>query len=177
MLNLPRVATLACLLLTACANYDFAAARLPDGSPDFPKLIQDLAASGQKELVDFTWIPLIYFDSTTFAASEYNYPEGYTLQDTNGFAPLFCAGAATTTVVDKQGGAIESEAWDWFGWGVLYYDLDQRIETPFGPRLGDRGRFALWHWDHPLYLTSQAKAKAEAAAKAAAPGSPVGSAP
>jgi hypothetical protein len=154
---IPRLATLALVLLTACANYDFAKARRPDGSMDFAKLIHDLDASGEKSLYDVTWIPLLWLDFNTFERSKYNYPDGYTLLRADAYGPAFCAGSATFEIVDLQGTAIESETWDWLGWGLLYYDLDQRIETMSGPRLFDRGRFALlFRWDHPLYLTKRA---------------------
>ncbi len=157
MRQLLLLAPLAFAMLPACANYDFATARRPDGSMDFAKLIHDLDAAGEKSLYDVTWIPLLYLDFNTFQRSEYNYPDGYTLLQADAFGPVFCVGGSASEIVDEQGAAIEREDWTWLGWGLLHYDLDQRVETKSGPRLFDRGRFALlFHWDHPLYLTGRA---------------------
>jgi len=146
-------------LLSACANYDFAQAELPDGSYDVPRLIADLEASGEDSLHDFTWLPLLHLSLTEFKASAYNFPKGYTLSRTQGYGPLFFLGSKDERVVGQKGEAIEQNDLDWFGWGVLYHDLDQRIETESGPRYYDRGQILLlWGWDHPLYVTGPAQA-------------------
>ncbi len=144
---------LAALLLStaACSSYDFAKARRPDGSYDMPKLVADLAASGGKDLTEMTWIPLVYLDIRKFEASEANLPTGFTLTEATAFGPLFTGGSMTQQAVDPVGAPIETESIDWLGWGLLWFDIDQTVSTPFGTRLQDRGRFLLWGWDRPYY--------------------------
>jgi len=122
------------LLLASCANYDFAAARLPDGGFDTQKLIADLEASGDESLSCGIWIPLLYLDITTFDHSRTDQPEGYTLSRITGVGPVFLAGTHDTDLFDRGGTAIEQRDLDWAGWGLLWFDRDTRIETIAGPR-------------------------------------------
>lgn len=129
--------------IAACSNYDFAKARTADGALDVPKLIADLQASGEKQLHQGLWIPLLWLDLTTFEASDANYPAGFTLQAIHGIGPIFCAGQRTASYVDLQGATIERDDCRWLGWGALYHDLDNRVETPSGTRVDSRHRVAL----------------------------------
>jgi len=139
---------LACLagslaLLSACSSYDFAAARKPDGELDVARLITDLKASGKEQLVEGLWIPLLWCDVTTFGPAARGYPAGYTLSEFTSVGPLFCAGHHDRRHLDTNGGPIERVDRDWFGWGILFHDTDERIETPSGPRLESSRRYAL----------------------------------
>lgn len=143
------------LPLTACANYDFARARLPNGGYDHAKLIADLKESGEDSLVDITWVPLIYTKITSFRASEPAYPEGYTLSSFGGVGPLFCIGWEKEHVVTGNAGFVESQDDLWVGWTLLYRGHESRIATPYGDRLSERHRVALvfgTRGDHALYL-------------------------
>ena len=124
--------------LTACSNYDFARARNPDGTYDVPKLMADLKAAGNQQLKQGIWIPLIYFDMTTFGPNAYGMPNGYTLDTGTGYGPLFLAGATVRHTYDPKGAEFESEDREWFGWGIIYKDHDLNIATEFGRR--HRGR-------------------------------------
>ncbi len=143
MRNHSLLALTVCCLAAGCTNYDFRKAMTTSGEFDVPKLIEDLKTSGRDQLSSGTWIPLIYLDLTTFKASSPLYPPGYTLQQMTCVGPIFCGGATDVRVMDEKGVSIESNDLFWLGWGVLFYDHDQRIETPSGPRLQERRRLAL----------------------------------
>lgn len=152
------------LLLPACANYDFARARLPNGGWDHQKLIADLKESGEDMLIDFTWIPLIYTKATTFRASKPHLPSGYTLQSGGGVGPLFCIGWEEEQVITDDATFVESEDGLWIGWSLAYRGRHKRIATPFGDRLSDRHRVALLFGnrdDDVLYMDGKYAEKAE----------------
>jgi hypothetical protein len=158
------LALLTLLPLTACANYDFARARLPNGGYDHGKLIADLKESGEDSLVDITWVPLIYTKITSFRASEPAYPEGYTLSSFGGVGPLFCIGWSMEHVVTENAGFVESEDDLWAGWTLLYRGHESRIATPYGDRLSERHRVAVLFGtrdDHALYLDGKFLEKVE----------------
>jgi hypothetical protein len=158
------LALLTLLPLTACANYDFARARLPNGGYDHGKLIADLKESGEGSLVDITWVPLIYTKITSFRASEPAYPEGYTLSSFGGVGPLFCIGWSMEHVVTENAGFVESEDDLWAGWTLLYRGHESRIATPYGDRLSERHRVAVLFGtrdDHALYLDGKFLEKVE----------------
>ncbi|MFY9344977.1 MAG: hypothetical protein WAT39_20965 [Planctomycetota bacterium] len=112
------------LLVTAaaCTNYDFATARLPNGDYDHPKLIADLAASGQDELVAGTWIPLLWLDLVRFGPSDPGMPDGFTLKAVRGVGPLFADGHRKEIAVDRAGAWIDTQDRDWLLWGLLHHD-------------------------------------------------------
>ncbi len=148
-------ALLSLLPLTACANYDFARARLPNGGYDHAKLIADLKESGEDTLIDVTWIPLIYLRATTFKASEPAYPEGYTLSSLGGVGPLFCIAWSKEHVLTEDGGFVESADELWAGWTLLYRGKESRIATTYGDRLSEKHRVLLLfgdRGDEPIYL-------------------------
>lgn len=148
------------LLLTGCANYDFAKARRTDGTYDFAALIAELDKSGKNELSDGVWIPLIHMDVTTFKPAEPGMPEGYALSEMTASGPLFLIGSVERTCIDKDGKPIERIESDWVGWGALYFDREQRIETSWGTRRHSRHAVLLiFGGDHTHY--GQAPAPAE----------------
>ncbi len=152
------------LLLPACANYDFARARLPNGGWDHQKLIADLKESGEDALIDITWIPLIYLDVKSFRASKPHLPSGYTLQAGGGVGPLFCVGWEEEQVVTDDATFVESEHGTWVGWGLGYRGRHKRIATPFGDRVSDRHRVAVLfgtRGDDVLYLDGKYLEKAQ----------------
>ena len=152
------------LPLTACANYDFSRARLPNGGWDHQKLIADLKESGEDVLIDFTWIPLIYTNAKTFRASKPHLPSGYTLQTGGGFGPLFCIGWEEEQVITDDATFVESEDGMWIAWSLGYRGRHKRIATPFGDRLSDRHRVALLFGtqnEDVLYLDGKYAEKAE----------------
>lgn len=161
---------LALLSLAACANYDFARARLPNGGYDHEKLIADLKESGEDSLVDITWIPLIYTKITSFRASEPAYPDGYTLSSFGGVGPLFCIGWSKEQVVTDNAGFVESQDDLWAGWTLLYRGKESRIATPYGDRLFDSHRLLLLfgdRGDEPTYLVPERRGAKPAKAKSA----------
>jgi hypothetical protein len=148
----PILTALSLCALTACSTYDFARARLPDGSLDTKKLIADLEASGKHSLDQGTWIPLIYLELTTFEKSDDQLPEGYTLTHLKSFGPLFFAGGNDMKILAKDGASVEARDREWAGWGVLYHDHDSYVGTPYGTRREKHERFLLlFGSDHVLY--------------------------
>ncbi len=140
------------LLLTACANYDFAKARRTDGTYDLAKLIADLEASGKEQLSDGVWIPLIHMDVTTFKPADPGMPDGYELSEVTASGPLFLVGSGEHTCIDKDGKPVERIESEWLGWGALYFDREQRIETIWGTRLHSRHAVLLiFGGDHTVY--------------------------
>jgi hypothetical protein len=160
-----------CVLLTGCANYDFARARRPDGTLDMSKLIADLAASSDKTLSDGVWIPLIHMDITTFEASGQSrsgpfFRGGYVLSHLDAWGPLFLGGSSEQFLVDEKGEAVESGERDWVLWGAAYFDRDQRVDTKWGKRVDSSHRvLLLFGGDHTVY--QQPPEKAEQPAKKA----------
>jgi hypothetical protein len=146
MNHLPFVAS--CVLLAGCTNYDFAKARRPDGSFDTTKLIADLAASGEQQLSDGVWIPLIHMDITTFKSSERArsvplYRGGYELSHIDAWGPLFLGGNSDVLLVDGKGAKIETAERDWVLWGVGYANHEQRVDTKWGERVDSSNRVLL----------------------------------
>lgn len=129
--------------LTACSTYDFAAARLPDGSYDTKKLIADLDASGERRLSSGIWIPLIWLDLETFERNDPTLPEGYTHERLTSFGPVFFGGSLSRNVVDTDCADVESRERDWFGWGGLFFDEEEDVATTHGNRHEGRSRFLL----------------------------------
>ena len=129
-----RAAMLGAALLTSCANYDFSQARTPTGDWDFAKLIHDLDESGRSQFAAWTWIPPFYFGLVTFARSDANMPTGYTLQQLNGFGPLWCVGNAGKRILDEHGERIESWDRNWFGWRLLHDNYANDTMTTHGDR-------------------------------------------
>ena len=135
-------------LLPACANYDFAAARLPNGTYDFAQLIADLKASGEEQLFDWFDIPLLYARRTFFAASTPPYPDGYILYSFGDVGPAIVHWSQHVVVT---GDAVFVEAHDsrWVGWTLLYQGKESRIATPFGERCSEARRcLLLWGRDN-----------------------------
>ena len=163
---------LALLSLAACANYDFARARLPNGGYDHEKLIADLTESGEDSLVDITWIPLIYTKITSFRASEPAYPDGYTLSSFGGVGPLFCIGWSKEQVVTDDAGFVESQDDLWAGWTLLYRGKESRIATPYGYRLFEQNRLLLLfgdRGDEPTYLVPERRGAKPATTESSKP--------
>ena len=145
-MNIRRTAPLAVLLLAACAsNYDFSKAKLPSGEWDMAKLTADLNASGEKELRDFSWIPLIRMRLTSFGPAADGYPTGYQLEDMTAGGPLFCGMYVDKRYVDSKGEMVESEEMGYVGWALLYNASNEKIATQFGIRT-TRG------WNSLLFL-------------------------
>ena len=152
-MRFPQPAVAAALFaFAACSTYDFSKARLPDGSLDVPRLIQDIEASGRNSLDEGIWIPLIHTRVLCFEKNGPDLPKGYTLRDVKAWGPLFFAGGADAKVVDEHGKAIESGDREWAGWGVIYRDRDQYVETPHGTRHEKHERILLlFGGDHTAY--------------------------
>ena len=150
-----------CLSLAGCANYDFAMAKKASGEWDMQKLIADLQTSGETQLSNGIWIPLIYTNLTTFSRSHPLMPDGYTLRDMTAIAPIFCAGSHEEWIVDEAGAPVEqSDRW-WVGWGLLLHDYDEYVHTPSGLRCHGRFRWlALFGNDSVHYLSMSRKSNA-----------------
>ena len=160
-MNIRRTAPLASLLLAACAsNYDFSKAKLPSGEWDLAKLTADLNASGEKELRDFSWIPLIRMRLTSFGPAADGYPTGYRLRDMTAGGPLFCGMDLDQRYVDSKGEMVESQAVTYVGWMLLYNQRNEQVATQFGIRT-TKGWHALVFFgkDSFDYVVPEAKAK------------------
>lgn len=131
------------ILLAACTNYDFAAAKKPSGEWDFAKLASDLERSGANSLRQGTWIPLIHMAVTTFARNDPRLPPGYTLGEIDAYGPLFCVGGTERQVFDEAFAPIEGETRDWLGWGLGWWDAADTVETSHGRRYHGRDRVLL----------------------------------
>jgi hypothetical protein len=142
--RIPHIAAITLLLLCpACAGYDFAKARRPDGGYDLEKLKADLAASGEDSLTDGIWIPLICLDFTSFERSEPSFPAGYSLTEATFFGPIALGGSYDVTLFDEKLAPVEVDDRDWFGWGLLFYDRELDVHTKWGRRHGDVRRYLL----------------------------------
>ncbi|MBZ0151986.1 MAG: hypothetical protein K8J09_10690 [Planctomycetes bacterium] len=155
-------AAAAAFLLTACSTYDFAAARAADGGYDVAKLIADLEAaparaSGEPErLTQGTWIPLLWFDFTSFRRSEAPDPAGYTLEHLAAAGPVFCIGGGQKTLYDQDGKVIEKDRDGWLLWGCLWRDQDSSVATVAGPRFARSYRFLLLGGDDSVVYGGEA---------------------
>lgn len=136
-------ALLALVAASACSSYDFAAARLPDGSYDMAKLIADLDASGKDQLSSGLWIPLVWLDLETFGRSDPLLPDGYTLSRMASIGPLFLGGHRETHVVDVHGLDVERHWTTWAAWGMAYFDDSEAVSTTYGKRLSGQTRYLL----------------------------------
>jgi hypothetical protein len=129
------LAPLCAVAFAACSsNYDFAKAKLPNGEWDIAKLTADLNASGEKELQDFFWIPLIHMRTTSFGPSSAEYPTGYRLNDISAYAPLFFGISMDQRYVDGKGELVESQQASTVGWGLFYNSQLEQIATQHGTR-------------------------------------------
>ena len=134
-MNLRSLAPLCTVALVACtSNYDFAKARLPNGEWDLAKLTADLNASGEKELVDFTWIPLIRMHQLSFSPSSPAYPSGYQFREVSAAGPLFFGISLDQRYVDGKGELVESQAATSVGWMLIYNSQHEKITTNHGIR-------------------------------------------
>jgi hypothetical protein len=140
-----RLAALAlsATLASCFSNYDFQAARLPNGDYDLEKLEKDLAASGEESLVAGTWIPLIWLDLTLFEKNENWEPAGHSLIEATMAAPLFCMGSASKRMIDQDRQLIEREEHDWALWALLYRRSEEGIATKYGERIESETRVLL----------------------------------
>jgi hypothetical protein len=148
------VATFCALFTTACANYDFATARLPNGELDHARLIADLRASGADELHQGLWIPLLYMDLTSFEPSKPGLPPGYTLTAMRGYGPIFSFGSYDRVAVDPEGAWLDTQDSGWLVWGLLHYDHKDWCRTPDGRRLRHEERWLLFGGDDIMYGTT-----------------------
>jgi hypothetical protein len=130
-------------VLTGCTGYDFGRARRPDGSYDLEKLKADLQASGRVSMSDGSWIPLIHFESTSFGPSSSDAPSGYTLSKMSAYGPLFFVGSRDEQFFAEDGAHLEDRAIDWVGWGTLWFDREERVETKRGERISSDWRLGL----------------------------------
>lgn len=134
-MKLRPLAPLCAVALAACSsNYDFAKAKLPTGEWDVAKLTADLNASGEKELRDFFWIPLIRMRLTSFGPSSPAYPSGYALRDISAAGPLFFGIDLDQRYLDSKGELVESQAATSIGWLLLYNAQHEQIATQNGIR-------------------------------------------
>jgi hypothetical protein len=140
-MNHARTLAAVALLLSACSNYDFAAARLPSGAWDFPKLIADLEHSGETRLSDGLWLPLIHLEQTTFRAADGG--TGYTMKATSCSGPLFCIGEMDEWFVDGGGTTYERRERDWVLWGLPWFADSEFVETQRGTRVRTDSRILL----------------------------------
>jgi hypothetical protein len=161
-LRLPLVVS--SVLLAGCANYDFSKARRADGSFDTAKLIADLAASGEPELSDGVWIPLIHMDITSFKASRGSqsapyFHGGFELSHIDAWGPLFLGGSTDLLLVDEKGETIETSERSWVLWSVAYAHRELEIETTRGVRFDGSDRVLLvFGGETSAYRQTQAKA-------------------
>lgn len=162
-MSIRRTAPLAFLLLAACAsNYDFSKAKLPTGEWDLAKLTADLNASGETELRDFSWIPLIRMRLTSFGPAESSYPTGFRLRDMTAGGPLFFGMDVDQRYVDGKGEMVESQAVTYVGWGLLYNQRNEQIATQFGIRTTKGWHTLLFFGkDSFEYVGPEGKAKAQ----------------
>jgi len=129
--------------LVGCAGYDFGRARRPDGSYDLEKLKADLKSSGRTSMSDGSWIPLIHFASTSFGPTRSDGPAGYTLSKMSAYGPLFFVGSREEHFFAADGTHLEDRAIDWAGWGTLWFDREERVETKRGERISTDWRVGL----------------------------------
>jgi hypothetical protein len=170
-MNHRQLAAFLLLPLAGCAsNYDFTAARLPDGGFDVPKLIADLKASGEPRLHCNTWWPLLHYEAIGFEPATGASPAGYVLKTKSGVGPIFFATRDDERVVDSAGATVESTTERGIGWRLLYNDKRRDITTTHGLR-----QHAEWHLLLFFGRTDSRFAEGKpAAAAATAPTTPAG---
>lgn len=128
--------------LGACSTYRFEVARLPGDRYDVDRLREALAASEEEELVERTWIPLIYLSVTSFAESSPDWPSGHHLFQGTAVGPFFFIGVDEDRYYDASGERFET----WNRWGVgwgLVRSRTTRSVTGRGLRF-ERGIDFLW---------------------------------
>lgn len=144
-------------LLPACANYDFASARLPNGGYDYVRLIADLKASGEDQLFECFDIPLLYAQRTFFYASTPPYPDGYILYSFGDVGPAFLHWSQQGVVTEDAVFVEAHDSW-WLGWTLLYRGKESRIATPFGERRSKARRcLLLWGRDELTWLDPKSR--------------------
>jgi hypothetical protein len=141
-------------LLAGCSGFDFARARLPDGSPDSAKMIAALAHQSLPSLSDGIWIPLLWMDIEIFAPTHAWEPAGFRWQRTRAIGPLFCFGSAEQRLFDRDGTQFEQRGEDWGAWGLGWSASDSRVVTAHGTRFeGDLRVLGVLGWhDEPTYV-------------------------
>ena len=138
-------------LVAGCHSYDFAKARLPDGTYDGKKLMADLKASGEETLSDGYWIPLLHCDITSFGPTRSGIPFTYNVSHWSAYGPLFCLGKAEQQTFAGDGSKLEDNERHWGLWGIAYHDLEERIETKHGQRTHGDWRVALLFGQESIY--------------------------
>ncbi len=97
------------------------------------RLSADLAASGEDDLIERTWIPLIYLHVTRFSKSTSDFPSGHTLFEGSAFGPLFFVGIEDDQYFDARGQSYEAQTFWGVAWGVVS-SRTSRAETKRGVR-------------------------------------------
>lgn len=134
-MNHRQLAAFLLLPLAGCAsNYDFTAARLPDGGYDMPKLIADLKASGERRLHHNEWLPLLRYEEVEFEPATGSPQGNYVLKTQTAVGPIYFATRDDERVVDSAGAPIESNTERRFGWGLLYHTTQRDVTTTNGLR-------------------------------------------
>lgn len=149
-----RTLAVTLLLLASCSNYDFAAARGPDGVYDMKRLIADLEASGQPSLTEGHWIPLAWLEVTVFRRSDPGMPNGYTLTSLRALGPLFAFGSSDAVAVDEHGTWLDTQDRDWGLWGLGWFQHYDWSMSTSGRRLRSYDRVLLWAADGIHYATA-----------------------
>ena len=159
-----RILVLVAFLTAACSNYDFAAARRPDGSYDLPKLVADLEASGEESLTGGTWLPLLHLDVESFERAD-NLEGGYELVHVDAYGPLFFAGGIERRLYTPKLQQVEADERDWLALGLLYWSRDNEVASLAGPRHErERRVLLLFGKEHVHYWPTPAESPAAGAA-------------
>jgi hypothetical protein len=81
--------------------------------------------------------------STSFGPSISDAPSGYTLSKMSAYGPMFFVGNRDEHFFADDGAHLEDRAIDWVGWGTLWFDREERVETRRGERISSDLRLGL----------------------------------
>ncbi|MGH9361495.1 MAG: hypothetical protein ACRD2T_06215, partial [Thermoanaerobaculia bacterium] len=137
-------------LIAGCGNYSFKEALGPDGKYDLKKLRADLKDE-KAGLTQGSWLPLVHLRFRSFekesqplerraGLAEDRYPPGYSLDELDGYGPLFSFLRKRESRYDAQGEGFEVRERRILLWH-LWQQERSLVKTPYGTRLETRNQF------------------------------------
>ena len=137
-------------LIAGCQNFSFKESQRPDGTYDLQRLLEE-SKNRKSDLHEMSWLPLLHLRFRSFqkepeapdefaAFSQDRYPPGHSLDELDGYGPLFSFLRTRESRYDTQGEGFEVRETTVLLWHLWRQDRSL-VKTPHGTRLETRNDF------------------------------------